>query len=109
MIEFLRHSRVGTKESQFGMKQFNEWKTRFQLSYPARTQLYLHAADAIEETQLLLGEELDRLFRSGGKKLTIEDILLVGACMHRLSQEYQQRLQRYREFAAGKCTFLSVS
>ena len=105
MIACLLSSQVGTNESQFGMKQFKEWKTHFQLSYPARTQLYLHAADAIEKTKLLLGERLDQLFKQGGKGLKTEDILLVGACMHRLALEYRQRLQRYRQFPAGKCTF----
>ncbi|KAH6711794.1 hypothetical protein BKA61DRAFT_658339 [Leptodontidium sp. MPI-SDFR-AT-0119] len=87
--------------SQFGIKEFNECKIRFQLSRAARTQLYLHAARGIEETQRSLGEKLDQLFDQNGKGITRDDILLVGACLHRLCLEYRQRLQRYREFAAG--------
>lgn len=86
---------------QFGIEEFNECKARFQLSSPAKTQLYLHAARGIEETQRTLGEELDHLFEQNTKERTKDVIFLVGACLRRLGLEYRQRLLRYREFGAG--------
>jgi len=86
---------------QFGIEEFNECKARFQLSSSAKTQLYLHAARGIEETQRTLGEELDHLFEQNTKEITKDVIFLVGACLRRLGLEYRQRLLRYREFGAG--------
>jgi hypothetical protein len=101
MATHLLSPQVRIEEPQFGVEEFNEYKSRFQLSGPARIQLYLHAAREIEKTQLSLGQKLDKLFEMNGKGMTREQIILIGACMHRLCLEYRQRLQRYREFVAG--------
>jgi hypothetical protein len=102
MITNLARPQVGIEDPRFGIEEFNEWKTRLQLSSLAKIQLYLHAARGIEETQRSLGMKIDELFEQNDKNTKREDILLVGACLHRLSLDYRQRRQRYREFVAGK-------
>ena len=91
--------------SQFGIEEFNHYKSDFQLSMPARLQLYIHAARGIEETQRTLGKELDELFKKTEDGRTRDNILVVGACLRRLGLEYRNRLQRYRDFAPGKLQF----
>jgi hypothetical protein len=46
---------------RFGIDEFNECKAYFQLPMTPRTQLQIHAAQAIEKTQLELGKEIDKL------------------------------------------------
>jgi hypothetical protein len=88
------------KLPSFGIDEFNESKAGFQLSLATRTQLYIHAAQAIEETQLKLGKEIDKLLQHKELK-TKGNFLAVSACLRRLGLEYRQRLQRYRCFASG--------
>jgi hypothetical protein len=90
---------------RFGIDEFNECKAYFQLSMTARTQLYIHAAQAIEKTQLELGKEIDKLLKHKELK-TKDNFLAVSACLRRLGLEYRQRLQRYRSFESGTLPFV---
>jgi hypothetical protein len=90
---------------RFGIDEFNECKAYFQLPMTPRTQLYIHAAQAIEKTQLELGKEIDELLKHRELK-TKDNFLAVKACLRRLGLEYRQRLQRYRCFESGTLPFV---
>jgi hypothetical protein len=96
-INILESLSSKSHSSRFGVKEFNECKAKFQLSIVARTQLYIRAAQGIQDTQQALGRKIDELFH--GEK---DNILLVGACLRRLGLEYRRRLERYRYFHSGK-------
>ena len=90
---------------RFGIDEFNECKAYFQLPMTPRTQLQIHAAQAIEMTQLELVKEIDKLLPH--KELKMKDnFLAVSACLRRLGLEYRQRLQRYRCFPSGTLPFV---
>jgi hypothetical protein len=99
---------INLPHSSFGIEEFNERKANFQLSMPARLQLYIHAARGIEETQRTLGKELDDLFKNTVNGRTRDNILVVGACLRCLGLEYRNRLQRYREFPSGNFSIRSM-
>jgi hypothetical protein len=71
---------------------------------PARTQLYILAAQGIQYTQQQLGRKIDNLFQMKRDELSRQSVFLVGTCLRRLGLEYRQRLERYREFPAGTYT-----
>jgi len=95
---------------RFGIDEFNECKAYFQLPMTPRTQLQIHAAQAIEKTLLELGKEIDKLLHDKllhDKDLKEKDYFLaVKFCLRRLGLEYRQRLQRYRCFASGTLPFV---
>lgn len=95
-------SLIANPPSQFGIKELNECKSKFQLSMTARTQLYIHAARGIEHAQKEFGKKLDAVFRN--RTDTVDDVLIIGACLRRLALEYRQRLARYHCFPSGRST-----
>jgi hypothetical protein len=97
----LLKSFISNPPEQFGIKEFNKSKAKFQLSMAAKTQLYILAAEGIQRTQRELGRKIDNLFRAKKDELSRQEILLLGACLRRLGLEYRQCFERYRCFPQG--------
>jgi hypothetical protein len=97
----LLKSFISNPPEQFGIKEFNKSKARFQLSMAVKTQLYILAAEGIQRTQRELARKIDSLFRTKKDELSRQEILLLGACLRRLGLEYRQRFDRYLCFPQG--------